>query len=272
MPEKTIIENSKNKAVTLQLKNLWKYRALIRVFVMRDIKVQYAQTKLGIVWSAFQATTAALIINFFFGILLKVDTGGFPYLVFAFPGMIAWYYFSWIISFAGTSLLQSQHIIKKVYFPKLILPFYKSFVGLFDVVIWFLIYLAIIIYYGHPLTLNILLLPFAVVLNMITGLSVAVWLAVITVRYRDALLFIPFLIGFGIFITPVFFPGTLIPEQYHFILHFNPMAGVIAVYRWCLIAAPFSMWYLAGIVPVVILFVTGLYYFRRIESVMADVI
>jgi len=195
-----------------------------------------------------------------------------PYLVFAFPGMIAWYYFSYIISFAGTSLMQSQHIIKKIYFPKLILPFYKTLVGLFDLTLWFIVYIAIVLYYKHPLSINLFFLPVAIALNIIVGLSIALWLSAITVRYRDALLIIPFLVGFGIFVTPVFFGTTMIPEQYHFLIHFNPMAGVIAFYRWCLLGNDFSVYYLLGFIPAAILFVSGLYYFRKVEAVMADLL
>ena len=272
MSDKLIIENSRNKPIALQFKNIWKYRALIRVFTLRDIKVQYTQTKIGVMWSALQAITAALIINFFFGILLKIDTGNVPYLVFAFPGMIAWYYFSYIISFSGSSLLQSQHIIKKIYFPKLILPFYKSLVGLFDFMLWFLIYVLILLYYGYPVSWHIVFFPLAIIMNMLTGLSIAVWLAAITVKYRDALLILPFLIGFGIFVTPVFFLTTMIPTEFHYFLYLNPMAGVIAMYRWCILGMELNGYYLLGMIPVVLLFVSGLFYFRRVESVMADVI
>jgi lipopolysaccharide transport system permease protein len=272
MQPKTIIENSRNKPIGLQFRKIWEYRVLIKVFTLRDVKVQYTQTKLGIIWSFIQAITAALIINFFFGILMNVDTGEIPYIVFAFPGMIAWYYFAAIISFAGTSLMQSQHIIKKIYFPKLVLPLYKTMVGLVDLIIWFIVYIAIMIIYSQPLYLNMLLLPIPVFFNIIAGLSIAIWLAAITVRYRDALLIIPFLVGFGIFVTPVFFGTTMIPPEYHFLIHFNPMAGVIALYRWCLIGTEFTFWYMLGLIPTLIIFIGGLFYFRKVEATMADLL
>lgn len=272
MPEKTVIENTQDKPISLQFRKLWEYRSLLKVFTIRDVKVQYAQTKLGILWGFIQAITAAIIINFFFGKLLNVDTGGIPYIVFAFPGLIAWYYFSSVISFAGMSLLQSQHIIKKIYFPRLILPLYKSMVSLVELVIWFIVYVAILIIYGHSVTYNILLLPVPVFFNVIASLCIAIWMAAITVKFRDAFLIIPFLVGFGIFVTPVFFPTIMIPEQYHFLIHFNPMAGVIALYRWCLLGTEFSVYYLLGLIPTLIIFVGGLYYFRRIEAKMSDLI
>jgi lipopolysaccharide transport system permease protein len=272
MQKKTVIENTQNKPISLQFRKLYRYRTLLKDFTIRDIKVQYTQTKLGILWSFIQAITAAVIINFFFGVLLNVKTGETPYLVFAFPGLIAWYYFSSVISFAGTSLLQAQHVIKKVYFPKLILPFSKSLASLVELIIWFIVYVVILIFYKQPFNFNILLLPVPVFFNVIAGLSIAIWMAAITVKFRDAFLIIPFLVGFGIFVTPVFFPTIMIPEQYHFLIHFNPMAGVIALYRWCLIGTEFSLYYLMGLLPTLLLFVGGLYYFRKIEANMSDLL
>ena len=219
MHQKIIIENTQKKPVSLQLKKMWEYRALIKVFTIRDIKVQYTQTRLGILWSLVQAIAAALIANFFFGKLGGFSSGDVPYLVFAYPGIIAWYYFSYIVTYSGTSLMQSQHIIKKVFFPKLILPFYKSIVGLVEFASWFIVYAGIVIYYSHSFSINIIALPLALLCNMIVGLSVGIWLSAITVRYRDAMLIIPFLIGFGILLTPVFFDTIMIPSQYHFFIY-----------------------------------------------------
>jgi len=241
-------------------------------FAGRDIRTQYAQTKLGIVWSFIQATTAALIINLFFGILIKMQIPGVPYIIYAFPGMMAWYYFSYIVNNAGTSLIQSQNIIKKVYFPKLILPFYKTFVGLVEHLIWFVVLIFLMIFFAYPLSINVLLLPACILLNIITGLSIAIWLSALTIRYRDVSHIIPYLIGFGIFVTPVFFETAMIPPAYQYLIFFNPMAGVIALYRWCLFDMHISINYLLGIIPVVLLFISGLYYFRRVEGIMADLI
>jgi lipopolysaccharide transport system permease protein len=256
----------------LNLKKIWQYRALISAFAIRDIRVQYAQTKLGILWSLIQAITAALIINLFFGILLKVPVPNIPYIIYAFPGMMAWYYFSYIVNNSGTSLSQSQHIIKKVYFPKLILPLYKTIVGLVEFLIWFILLAIMLIYYSQPIYINVIFLPIAILMNVITGLSIAIWLSALTVRYRDVYHIIPYLVGFGIFVTPVFFDTTMIPQNYHFLIYFNPMAGVIAFYRWCLLNIDFSFYYLLGLIPAGFLFISGLFYFRKVEGIMADVI
>jgi len=257
----------------LNLIKVWQYRYLLTSFTFRDIKVQYAQTRFGILWSFVQASTAGLIIFFFFGWLFQVVIPeSIPYIVFAYPGMMAWYYFSTIISQAGTSLQQSQHIIKKVYFPKLILPLSKSMVGLIEFAVWFIFYIAILLFYQYPLSYKTVFLPFGILLNMITGLSVAIWLSALTFRFRDFYHIIPYLIGFGIFITPVFFPSAMLPPGYSFLVYVNPMAGVIAFIRWCLLDTALDIKYLYGIIPMILLFISGLYYFRRVENLMADVI
>ena len=183
---------------------------------------------------------------------------------------MSWYFFSYIITSSGTSLIQSQHIIKKIYFPKFILPLYKTFVGLFDFLLWFLFYIFLLIYYKQGVSINIIFLPFCILLNIITGLSVAIWLSALTVRYRDFLHIIPYLIGFGILVTPVFFPTLMIPEAYKFLIYINPMAGVIAFYRWCILDINFSLNYLIGFIPVIVLFITGLFYFKEIEGTIPD--
>lgn len=272
MQKQTIIENSQKKPIALQFSKIWEYRTLIWVFMVRDIKVQYVQTKLGIIWSFVQAFMAALIVNFFFGTLLNVDTGDIPYIVFAFPGMIAWYYFSSIVTYSGTSLIQSQNIIKKIYFPKLILPIYKSLSSLIELIVWLLVYVLIIIYYNYPINIKILLLPFPIILNIFVGLSFSIWLAATTVKKRDVLFVIPFLVGFGVLITPVFFVDAMIPSEYLYWLNLNPMAGVIAFYRWCLLDVDFNLNYMLGLIPSVLLFITGIYYFRKVEAKMSDIL
>lgn len=272
MGEIKIIQSTGKSKRHLNLRKVWNYRALIFAFALRDIRVQYAQTKLGLIWSFIQAITAAIIVHFFFGLLLNIKISSTPYITYAFPGMMAWYYFSYMVTNSGTSLVQSQHIIKKIYFPKLILPLYKTIVGLIEFLIWFILLVIILIYYRQPVHWNILLLPIGIILNIICGLSIGILLSALTVRYRDAFHIIPYLIGFGVFVTPVFFETAMIPQNYHFLIYFNPMAGVITFYRYCILTTDLSLNYLFGFIPVIFLFVTGLYYFHRVEGIIADII
>lgn len=272
MEETRIITSSITNRRKLHLKKLWSYRSIIVAFVRRDIRAHYAQTRLGIVWSVVQALTAAAIIQVFFGVLLQVTIPGIPYILYAFPGMMAWYFFSYIVNNSGTSLLQSQHLIKKVYFPKLVLPLYKSLVGLVELLVWMLVFAVLLLFFSYPIGLRLLLIPLCVLLNMIAGLSIAIWLSALTVRYRDMSHIIPYLVGFGIFVTPVFFATTMIPNAYQFLVYFNPMAGVIELYRWSILGTGFSTAYLWGLIPCILLLVSGLFYFRRVESTMADLV
>ena len=253
------------------LQNLWIYRPLIRSFAVRDIKVKYAQTYLGILWSVLQALVGIGIITFFFGYIIKIKTGGIPYFLYAFPGMASWYFFSTLVGYAGNALQNSQYLIQKVYFPKFILPLSQSIVGLIDFCIWIILCFVFLLIFRYPISLQVILLPLFILLNLITGLSIAIWLNALTVRYRDLQIIIPFIIGFGIFVTPVFYPDVLIPLQYKFLVYFNPMAGVISGLRWCILGteAP-SVYYLLGFVPVILFCISGFIYFIRIEYKMVD--
>lgn len=237
---------------------------------IRDIKVQYAQTALGFLWSVIQPLTSLLIWTFFFDKLIDVDTGAIPYPLFAFTGMIGWYFFSHIFNHAGTSLVNSQDLIRKIYFPRIILPLSKVLVGMVEFSISLTLLFIMMLIMGVPPTINVLFLPFFILFNIITGLSFGIWLSALTIRYRDFQHIIPYLINLGIWLTPVFYPSTIIPKEYNFVLYINPMSAVIAGYRWCLFGGELSANYLYGFIPVVILLVTGFIYFRKSEATIAD--
>jgi lipopolysaccharide transport system permease protein len=269
--DQPIIVLSGNVSFREYMGSLYRHKALVRTFVVREIKAKYAQTYLGILWSVIQALVGLGIITFFFGYLLKIDTGTVPYPVFAFPGMIAWYLFSFIIGYSGSSLIQSRHLVQKLHFPKIILPVAYALVGLVDFIIWTILLILLMVVLKQPFTFNILALPVFMLLNLLAGLSISIWLSALTVRFRDLLIIIPYIIGFGIFVTPVFFPGTMVPESFSWALYLNPMAGIISGLRWCFLnTAPPSLYYLTGLLPVMVLLFSGLDYFRRKESRMAD--
>jgi len=267
------IINSQQKVFGLDLAKLFSYRALIYIFAVRDLKVQYAQTFLGILWSVLQPLTGLLIFTFFFAYVIKVDTGGIPYPLFAFSGMISWYFFSSVMAQSGTSLMQSQYLIRKIYFPKLVLPISKALTCFVEFGISFLLLLIMMLILGYYPKINILALPVFIALNLLTGLAVGLWLSALTIRYRDFYHIIPYLVNFGIWLTPVFYPATLIPEKIKFLVYFNPMAGIISGFRWSLLGgAPPSVYYLISFFIVVFIFITGLFYFRRMETKIADLV
>jgi len=239
----------------------------------RDVKAKYTQTVLGILWSVIQPLTGLLIFTIFFDKLIKVDTNNIPYPLFAFSGMVAWYFYTFIVNQGGTSLVDSQYLLKKFYFPRLILPLSKVLVGLVDFGISVILLIILMIILGGMPSFLILLFPVFLLLAVLTGLSIAIWLSALTIRYRDLQHIIPYLINFSIWLTPVFYPSTLVPESYHFILYLNPMAGIIAGFRWCLLGDLIpSINYLWGILPVIFIFISGIYYFIKIEREIVDII
>jgi len=269
---KKIITSDK-PGIWASLKRVIAYKRLIYTFAQRDLKIQYAQTLLGILWAVLRPLIGLLIYTLFFSYLLNVNTGTIPYPLFAFSGMVCWYFFSFLVSNSGTALRESQYMIKKIYFPKLILPFSKVLVGLIEFSIAFAILLCLMAAWGVFPGIMIILLPLVVVLNIVAGLSIGIWLSALTIRYRDFHHVIPYLVNFGIFLTPIFYPATLIPEKYYYIVYLNPMAGVVESMRWLLFSgsAP-SVNFLWGFIPVFLLFFSGIYYFTKIENKIADIV
>jgi lipopolysaccharide transport system permease protein len=264
------ILNSKPAGWWDYLEQLWKFRSLSLAIARRDLKVRYSQTLLGIFWAVLQPLTGLVIFTVFFGRLIKIDTRGVSYPLFAFSGMVAWLFFSHIVHNAGTALVQSQDLIRKVYFPKVLLLWAKVLVGLVELGISMILFLLILLW-GNSITWRIIFLPAFVVLNIAVGLSIAVWLSALTVRYRDVHHIIPYLVNFGIWLTPVFYPVTLLPPRLEWLMHWNPMAATIAGFRWSLIGSPApESDYLLSLIPTLMLLIGGFAHFRKVENGISD--
>lgn len=250
---------------------IWSYRHFLLTLALRDVKAKYAQTVLGMLWVIIQPLTGLAIFTLFFQELIPLDTGNIPYPVFAFTGIVAWYYFAFIVTAAGNALTEGQELIKKIYFPKIILLLAKVLVGFVDFGITFLLLILTLVATGHPIMWTMLLVPVFLFLNILSGLAIALWLSALTFRYRDFYHIIPYLVNFGIWLTPVFYPGTIIPEAYNWALFINPLAFVIAGFRWALLGDVLpSIYYLVSLIPVLFLFFTGLLYFIRVERKIVD--
>lgn len=264
------IITSKAPGIGSYLRDVLRQWRFIFFLARRDLKIKYAQSLLGIAWSAIQPLAGLLIYSFFFGLLIQLDTG-VDYPLFAFPGIIAWYLFSFIVHQSGMSLLQSQDILRKIYFPRIIVPLSKVAVGVVEFGIALVLLLGYMFITGNYPVIRIALLPLVLLFNIAAGLSIAIWLSALTVRYRDMQHLIPYLVNFGIWLTPVFYPSTLIPERLSFILHLNPMAAVVEAYRWCLYGAaapaPDYAW---SLVLVALLLAGGVYYFRSIDHRISE--
>lgn len=257
----------------LNLAELWAYRELLYFLVWRDIKVRYKQTALGAAWAVLQPVLTMLVFSVFFGRLAKVPSDGVPYPIFAYCALLPWQLFAYALTESANSLVGSQNLIKKVYFPRLVVPLSSVLAGLVDFGISFGVLLCLMVYYHIVPTWAVALLPLFIVLALAAALSVGLWLSALNVEFRDVRYTIPFLTQFWLFATPVAYPSSLVPARWRPLLGLNPMAGVVDGFRWALLGqtgAPGPLlWVSIG--AVVVLLFGGLMYFRRMESTFADV-
>jgi lipopolysaccharide transport system permease protein len=264
---------SKSTSIGTYLSDIYHYRYLIYTLTLRDIKLRYTQTTLGWFWAVMQPIITMAVFTFFFVFIIKINTGDIPYPLIALSGILIWNYFGSIANSASISLISSQELIKKMRFPKICLLISKTFVGLSDFLIAFIILFIAIIMSDISITINILYLPVLIILNIITSFTFALWFSALTFKNRDLLNLIPHIITLGTWITPVFYMSTMIPTQFSFLTYLNPIAGIIEGVRFSLLgtSSP-SKWYLLGISSVLILFIGGLFYFKNIEKDIAEYI
>lgn len=258
----------------IDFKELIEYRDLFYLLVSRDIKVRYKQTVLGGLWAIIQPFFLMVVFTLFFGNLAKVPSDGIPYPIFSYAALIAWTYFSNSVSNSGNSLLQESALISRVYFPRLIAPLTPVLAGLLDFAIAFILLIGMMLYYHIYPTIMALILPFLVILMMLTASGVGMSLAALNAQYRDIRYTIPFLVQFWMFASPVVYPMSMVPEKYHLIYALNPMTGIIEGFRSALlgtVAFPAQILLVSTMVSV-ILFVIGAFYFRQTERYFADVI
>jgi lipopolysaccharide transport system permease protein len=256
----------------LNLRDVWEYRDLLYFLVWRDIKVRYKQTVLGAAWAILQPLLTMVAFSIFFGHLAKMPSDGIPYPLFAYAALLPWTLFAYSMTEAGNSLVGSQNLITKVYFPRLVIPLAAVLGGLVDFGVSFVVLILLMIGYGIVPTLAILTIPFFILLVIATALAVGVWLAALNVQFRDVRYTIPFLTQFWLFLTPVAYSSTMVSPRWRVVYGLNPMAGVVEGFRWALLGrkeAPGPM-LAVSIAIVALLLVTGLYHFRRMESSFAD--
>ncbi|HEV8634535.1 MAG TPA: ABC transporter permease [Chloroflexota bacterium] len=258
----------------LDLAELWRYRELLYYLAWRDVKVRYKQTALGAAWAILQPLLAMAVFTLFFGRLVNVPSDGLPYPLFAFAGLLPWTYFANAVANAGSSLVTNTNLISKVYFPRLIIPLAGVLSGLVDFAIGLGVLVVLLLVYGFPLSVGVLLAPIPALFAVATALAVGVWLAALDVQYRDVRYATPFLLQVWLFATPVVYPASIVPEPYRPLLGLNPMAGVVEGFRWLLLSrgATPGPEVIVSALTVLVLLVSGLYYFRRVERRFADVI
>jgi lipopolysaccharide transport system permease protein len=270
---KTIIEANRSR-FSVNIREIIQYRDLLFMLAFRDYRVRYAQTILGFTWALIQPLLTLLIFILVFNKAVKVDTGAVPYSVFAMTGMWAWSYFSYVIMQAGQSIVSSQALVTKVYFPRLIIPLSKSIVGFIDFLIASLMLLALMVYYKVTPSVNILILPFVIFALILLSMAMGIWLSALTIRFRDVQYVIPFLVQIGLYVSPVGYPSSEIPAEYKPLYYLNPMAGLIDGFRWSVMGTPLpeKEYLIYSGVVILLLFVSGIFYFRRTERLIADII
>jgi len=259
---------------SLDLHELWQYRELLYFLTWRDIKVRYKQTALGAAWAVIQPLFIMVVFSLFFGRLAGVPSDGLPYPVFTLCALLPWQLFAHALTESSNSLVGSQNLITKVYFPRLVVPISAVLGGLADFVIAFVILLGMLFFYGIVPGWQIVALPGLVLLAVMTALAVGLWLSALNVQYRDVRYTINFLVQFWLFATPVAYPSSIVPVKWRALYGLNPMVGVVDGFRWALTGRPESPGsvLLVSVIVVSVLLVGGLYYFRRLEQQFADII
>jgi lipopolysaccharide transport system permease protein len=260
--------------VSLKLGELCEYRELLYFLMWRDMKVRYKQTVLGAAWAIIQPLFTMVVFSLFFGRLAKIPSDGVPYPIFSFAALVPWTFFANGLSQSSNSLVGSGNLIKKVYFPRLVVPISSVVSGVVDFGIAFVVLLAMMLFYSISPTCNSIYLPFLLLLAFATSLGVGLWLSAMNVQFRDVRYAVPFLVQAWMFTTPIAYPSSLLNEPWRTIYSLNPMVGVVEGFRWALLGtntAPGLMIIVSSLAAITIL-VSGAYYFRRMEKTFADIV
>ncbi len=256
------------------VQELWRYRELLYFFTWRDIKIRYKQTALGATWAVIQPAFTMIVFTLFFGGLAKMPSDGIPYPIFSYCALVPWTYFSGALALSGNSLIANSHLLTKVYFPRLAIPAAAVLAGLVDFFIASVLLLAMIVYYHVEPGWRLLLWPVLVIPLSFLALGLGMIFASINVKYRDVKYAMPFVIQMWLFVTPIIYPTSIIPERFRFIIALNPLTGLIEAFRATVLPGRRIDWQLllisAGIT--ILLFCVGLIYFRRTERTFSDIV
>lgn len=259
--------------VPVNLKELWSYRELFYFLTWRQVKVRYKQTALGFAWAIIQPFAMMVVFSLFFGTLMKVSSEGIPYPLFSYAALLPWNLFAQAVTQSSNSLVLDANLIKKIYAPRLIIPLSGVLPPLVDFFIAFLILIGMMIYFGYGPTVGAFYLPAFIILALMTAAGVGLWFSALNAKYRDVGYVIPFLVQLWLFASPVVYSANILPPRFQVIYGLNPMAGVIEGFRWALLGAePPGVLIVVSTAIVIVILVSGLFYFRRVEKTFADVL
>jgi lipopolysaccharide transport system permease protein len=260
-------------------RDLWKYRELFYFLAWRDLLVRYKQTAVGIMWSLIRPVLTMLILTVVFGKLGKMPSGGVPYPILVSCGLLPWQFFSTALSESGNSLVNNSNLISKVYFPRLVVPAGSVITSFVDFLISGVFLALLMLWYRFIPPVNLVLLPLFVMLVFAASLGAGLWIAALMVEYRDFRFIVPFVVQFGLYISPVGFLSSVVSDrygdQYRLLYSLNPVVGVIDGFRWCILGGQNSLYVpglLVSALGTIFLLVSGIWYFRRMERKFADVI
>ncbi len=272
-PPELIIEAGRTEKNYWQ--DLWRYRELFYFLAWRDILVRYKQTAIGMAWAMIRPFTAMVVFTVVFGQLAKLPSEGVPYPILVFAALLPWQFFANALTACGSSIVGNAHLISKVYFPRLIVPISAIVVSLVDFLVSGMILLGLMIWYNFVPSWRIVTLPAFTLLAIAAALGAGLWIAALNVRYRDFQHLLPFIVQFGLYISPVGFSSSIVPERWRDLYYLNPMVGVIDGFRWAILRGNTTLYmpgFLLSIALVALLLVSGVWYFRKTERTFADII
>ena len=260
--------------IPINLPELWEYRELLFFLVWRDLKVRYKQTIIGASWAILQPFLTMVIFSIFFGNLAKIDSDGLPYPIFSYAALVPWTFFANALTQASNSLVVNANMVKKIYFPKLTMPVATVLAGIVDFCLAFIVLIGMMIYYNQFPTRNIIWLPLLLLLAFVSSVGVGLWLSALNVQFRDVRYMIPFLTQAWFFLTPITYSSSIVPDAWRPIYGLNPMVGVVEGFRWALLGtdtAPGPIILVSSLIAL-FLFLSGAFYFRRMEKNFADIV
>jgi lipopolysaccharide transport system permease protein len=266
--------SAQGKSLRVELRELWAYRDLLTLLIRRDISIRYKQSAVGIGWAVVQPLLTMLIFTVVFGKFAKLPSEGYPYAVFTMCALVPWTFFARALAGASGSMVGSANMVKKVYFPYLVLPLSKTVSGILDFAVAFGLLVVLLVIYRVPPSPGLLVLPLFVVMAMATALGIGLWLAALNVKYRDIGLLVPFLTQIWMYVSPIAYSSEIVPRQWIWVYSLNPIFGVVEGFRWALLgkAAPEGGPLALSCGVVLLMLVGGIWYFRRTERSFADVI
>lgn len=264
-----------NKTELHYWKDLWRYRELFFFLSWRDILIRYKQTVIGIAWSVLRPLMTMIVFTFIFGKFAKLPSQGVPYAIMVYSAMLPWYFFSNSFSEASNSLINNTNLLTKVYFPRLIVPTSSIIVSFLDFIISFIIFLFLMVWYRFVPSWTFFTLPFFMILVLLTCLGAGYYVASLNVKYRDFRYVVPFIVQFGLYISPVGFSSAIVPKEWRLVYYLNPMAGAIDGFRWAILGGEHRIdptGFSLSCAVAVCLFIYGTWYFRKLEKSFADII